>query len=121
MSMTRITFIYAAFLFLLGIVAYLLTMTSLTAMIPTFFSIPFFILGGLATLGEKWRKHTMHVAALLALIIILMLASMVARRGIALNVASISQLTMLLGTMGYLAASINSFISARKRRLANAK
>ncbi|MCC5878016.1 MAG: hypothetical protein JJU11_17495 [Candidatus Sumerlaeia bacterium] len=118
MSMTRITFVYAGFLCILGVGAYLLTRTSLTALIPAYFSVPFFILGGLATLGEKWRKHTMHVAALLAVIMILMLASMLVRRGLAFNVAGVSQLTMLLGTMAYLAASVNSFISARKRRLA---
>lgn len=114
--MIRITFIYAVALLLLGAGAYLLTQTSLTAFIPSFFSIPFFLIGWVATFGENWRKHAMHFAAALALIIILMLSGMLVNRGIALNVAGISQLVMLLLTMGYLAFSINSFITARRNR-----
>ena len=115
--MVRLTFVYAGFLFALGAGAYLMTRTSVTALIPAFFSAPFFLLAGLSLLGEKWRMHCMHISAAFALFVIGALGMMFLQRGIQFNLASMSQLAMFLATIVYLGASIRSFIMARRNRL----
>jgi uncharacterized membrane protein len=61
--------VYLGIIFIaLGIIAYFgISSESVTALIPTFFGIPFTILG-IAGQREKYRKHAMHGAAVLALL-----------------------------------------------------
>jgi len=71
--MARLTLAYAAILIVLGLVAYFVLQPagdrSATALIPAFFGIVFALLGGLA-LNARFRKHAMHGAAILALLVI---------------------------------------------------
>ena len=66
MAKTAITF--GIILTLLGLIAYFgISSESITALIPAFFGVSMIILGWLA-LNEKYRKHSMHIAAALMLL-----------------------------------------------------
>ncbi|MGH8478902.1 MAG: hypothetical protein ACREXK_04835 [Gammaproteobacteria bacterium] len=66
MAKTAITF--GILLTLLGLIAYFgISSESITALIPAFFGVPVIILGWLAS-NEKYRKHSMHIAAALMLL-----------------------------------------------------
>lgn len=65
--MPRITVVFGLILIVLGLGLWLGTgRTHTTALIPSFFGIAF-VLCGLWARSDKWRKHAMHVAAVLAL------------------------------------------------------
>lgn len=115
--MIKITFLYAALLILLGIGGYLLSgMASWTALIPSIAGVLFLAIGAIATLGDGARKHAMHAAAVIALLAMVGPAMRLAREGYEFTAAKTSMLLMVILTAAYLAASINSFIEARKRR-----
>ena len=66
--MPRLTIIFGPLLILLGAGGYFGTgQTSVTALIPAFFGVPFLLLG-LVALKDGLRKHAMHAASLLALL-----------------------------------------------------
>lgn len=66
--MARASMIIGALLIALGTGAYFGTSrSSLTALIPAAFGLPMLLLGILA-IGQRWRRHAMHAAAVLALI-----------------------------------------------------
>lgn len=115
--MVRITFAYAAVLIILGLGGYILSnMASWTALIPAIVGVIFVILGGIATMGEKARKHSMHAAVIIALLAMLGPAMRLAREGYEFTAAKTSMLLMVILTAAYIAASINSFVEARRRR-----
>lgn len=56
-------------LVLVGLIGYLATgRESITALIPAFFGLIFYILGRIGQRSDQARKHTMHAAAALALV-----------------------------------------------------
>ena len=66
--MAKVCIVLGIILCLLGVGGYLGTgRESITALIPTFFGVPFVVLGG-AGLEERRLKMTMHLAAVLALL-----------------------------------------------------
>ena len=66
--MAKTAIIFGIILTLLGLIAYFgISSESITALIPAFFGVPVIILGWLA-LNEKYRKHSMHIAAALMLL-----------------------------------------------------
>ncbi len=88
--MARLTLAYAAILIALGLVAYFVLQPagdrSMTALIPAFFGIVFALLGGLA-LNARLRKHAMHGAAVLALLVVIPTAGAIPQLPAALEAA----------------------------------
>lgn len=115
------TRLFGIILIVLGIASYQLTgRTSLTAMIPAFFGVLFVICAMIAR-QEAARKHAMHAAVALGLIgAIAALARGVpgAMSGNLTRPAVISQLAMGILLLIYVALGVQSFIAARKARMA---
>lgn len=119
--MARVTLIFGILLSVLGIASYVLTgMTSITALIPTFFGI-LLILFGVLAFEEKRRKLSMHIAMVIALVGVLGSFSGIIRVITILSggevirpVASYMQAVMALLLMVYLVFGIKSFIDARR-------
>jgi hypothetical protein len=66
--MVRLTINLGISLMILGIAAYFFSgAVSVTALIPAFFGLPLFLLGLLAR-NEKWHRHAMHGAIIVALL-----------------------------------------------------
>ncbi|MBI2808267.1 MAG: hypothetical protein HYX68_25045 [Planctomycetes bacterium] len=95
-------------------------MKHITALIPAFVGIPLIALGGIATIGDKARKHAMHVAAVLALIgTSLALGRVVVvmmKPDFEMNAAVYTSICMALLCAGFLGLCIKSFVDARKAR-----
>lgn len=115
--MPRNTIILAVLLILLGVGFFIGTgATHVTALIPAFVAAPYVILGLLA-LKQNLRKHMMHIAAALTLLLILGVAGRLpATMADGMGNAAIEQLILIAMLIGYLALSIRSFIAARKAR-----
>ncbi len=94
---------------------------SATVLIPAFFGTPILLLGLLA-LKDTYRKHAMHVVAILALLGFLAPASrlvMQLARGAEVSVLPmISLVFMALLSGGLLVLCVKSFIDARRRQAA---
>lgn len=119
-TMPVTTIAYGVFGIALGVLGYIVTEeASKTALIPAFIGIVFVLLG-FAAFAEGIRKHVMHAAAAIALLSILgpgvRLAMVLPKSG--LTTAATYQIVYIIGTIGFLAACINSFIQARKARKA---
>jgi membrane-bound ClpP family serine protease len=121
-----LTIALGAFLSLLGLYAFLSTGSSHpTALIPSGFGVVFLLLGLLAR-RDKWRMHSMHSAAALSLIGVVMTAPS-ALKGVGeyltgaevvRPMAAFSQFLMALSCGAYLVFSVQSFVEARKERQA---
>lgn len=92
----------------------------ITALIPTFFGVIFILLGIISQAGEKARKHSMHVAALLALIGVLgsfrgIIDLFAAAGGAELDtpLAAVGQAIMAVGLIVFLVLAVKSFREAR--------
>lgn len=118
--MAPVAIVFGVLLTLLGGGIYVYTeMASPTALIPAFFGLPLIVLGVLA-LTEKFRKHAMHVAALLGLIgfivplgrVIYVMTKPDFQFGPAVG-ASISMAALCAIFFG---GCVNSFLSARSAR-----
>jgi drug/metabolite transporter (DMT)-like permease len=126
--MAKFTRILGVTLILLGLIPYLVLAysgtepVSITALIPTFFGIVFLVLG-VAARKESWYRHSMHGAAVLALL------GLFGSAGGLLNVfymlggssverpdAAIAQAIMAVLCIIYLIAAVRSFIDARKAK-----
>lgn len=100
-----------------------------TALIPAYFGLPITLAGLLAMLKPSWRKHAMHVVAMLALIGLLMPGFMVLRTllaavggaEIARPAALALQAIMAVACGVLLALCIRSFITARRESPAGRK
>lgn len=94
---------------------------SATVLIPTFFGTPILLLGLLA-LKDTYRKHAMHVVAVLALLGFLAPASrlvmQLARGAEVAALPLISLIFMALLSGGLLVLCVKSFIDSRRRRAA---
>lgn len=123
MNMPKVTIIFGALLFLLGVVGYFVTgQESWTALIPSFFGLVLIICGALAH-KESRKKHFMHLAAALGLFgfigsarglggfFTLIGGGEVARPG-----AVISQTIMAILSLIFVLLCVKSFIDARKNR-----
>lgn len=119
--MSRTTIWLGGILIILGTVAYIWTQgVSVTALIPSFFGVPFLVLGLLA-LKESRRKHAMHAAAALALIGLLgtaggfaKIVTMLSGGDVERPAAAIVQSMMAALCAIFVGLSIRSFLLARR-------
>jgi uncharacterized membrane protein HdeD (DUF308 family) len=123
--MVKFSIILGIILIVLGLYAYFgMSAESVTALIPTFFGIPFLVLG---VLGQKESrvKHSMHGAAVLALLGFLgtiggligffsLLGGAHVERPEAVTIQAIMAVLCLL----FLVFAVKSFIDTRKARKA---
>ncbi len=121
--MAKLTIVLGIIFILLGLFAYFgLSAESVTALIPTFFGIPFLILGLLAQ-KENLYKHAMHGAAVLALLgflgtmgglfqFISMLGGTQVERSDAVTVQALMAILCLF----FVILSVKSFIDARRAK-----
>lgn len=94
--------------------------SAVSAMTPAYVGLPLLLLGVVA-LNAKLRMHAMHVAAMLGLAGVVLGARGVflwLGGGLISSQAALTQSLMLLLSAGFLALCITSFVSARKKRLA---
>jgi hypothetical protein len=126
--MARITTILGIALIVLGVAFYLGTgRVSITALIPTFLGVLILVLAlaGFST-NEKVRMHAMHAASLLAILGLLgtvggvvRLARMAAGLHVVRPIAAVEASIMAMLCAVFVALSIHSFISIRRRRAAS--
>ena len=121
--MAKQSIILGIILILLGLISYFgISSESITALIPTFIGIPMLVLGYLA-LNEKYRKHAMHLAAVLMLIgfggtvsgLIKFLCLLGGAEFERQN-AIIVQAIMAVLCLAFLFLAIKSFIDARRKK-----
>ncbi len=120
--MNKLTIIFGLVLILTGLIGYFGTGgASITALIPAFLGIIFIITGGLA-FKENFRKHSMHIAVLFALVGLagsfrglIELPSLLSGGEVALPQAVILQSIMAIVCGVYIGLSVKSFIDARKK------
>ena len=118
--MPRLTILFGVLLILLGAGGYFGPgRTSVTALIPAFFGVPFLLLG-LVALKDGLRKHAMHAASLLALLGVVGALFRPVKTLLAgafeFNTAVASQFTMAALCVVFLGLCIKSFVDARVRR-----
>ena len=119
--MSPIAMFFGILLTALGAALYVASDTrSVTALIPSFFGVALFVLGVIARAGgESVRKHTMHVAALLALLgcaFPAYRAVAALAQGAEMNLAIGGQIAMAVLCGVFLALCVKSFIDARRAR-----
>ncbi|MCC5788933.1 MAG: hypothetical protein JJT75_04820 [Opitutales bacterium] len=108
------TFAYAVILILLGVLLFGSSdERSMTALIPAFFGIAALVAGILAVAKPDFRKHAMHVAALVALIgsapLIMGLVRVLRN-----DLATGGMIIMGIISIAFLVLCVRSFINARK-------
>jgi len=121
--MVRLTINLGISLMIIGIAAYVLSdAASVTALIPAFFGLPIFLLGLLAK-NEKWHRHAMHSAVLLALLGFLgsvmgvpNLFILIQGGEVARPMAAIIQSIMAVLSAVFIILGIKSFVDARKAK-----
>lgn len=121
--MPRVAMLFGVIFIILGLVAYFgISSESITALIPAFLGLPMLILGYVAQ-NEKYLKHAMHVAAVLALLgfggtvgglikFFRMIGGEQFERGSAITVQAIMALLCLV----FLFFAVKSFIDTRKMK-----
>jgi len=121
--MPRVAMLFGVIFIILGLVAYFgISSESITALIPAFLGLPMLILGWVAQ-NEKYLKHAMHGAAVLALIgfggtvgglikFFRMIGGEQFERGSAITVQAIMALLCLI----FLVFAVRSFIDARRNK-----
>jgi hypothetical protein len=133
MSMPKLTLVYGLLLVLLGVGAYVATRShggnNMTALLPSIFGVPFLLLGVLCIAKPGLRKHLMHAAAGLALLLagmgLFMATKSLVTAGfdfsaLARPVATVAQAVLGILSVAFVLACVNSFIQARKARQADA-
>jgi hypothetical protein len=119
MSMPSVTRIVGFLLILLGIVGYIGTgMASITALIPAMAGALFLVLA-LVARSPQTRKHVMHAAVALALVLVLGVVPRVMgaiNAGEATRPAVLAQIAMALILIVYVLLGVKSFIDARRAR-----
>jgi hypothetical protein len=120
MASTTLTF--GVVLILLGLASYLLTgMVSLTALIPSAFGAVLALCGTIAR-DDRWRKHAMHAAVLIAVLGFGGTVPGLMKIGSVLDgtaerpAAVIAQTIMAVLMLIYVLLAIRSFIAARAAR-----
>lgn len=119
MSMPSVTRIVGFLLILLGIVGYVGTgMASFTALIPALAGALFLILAMVAR-SPQARKHVMHAAVALALVLVLGVVPRIMaaiNAGDATRPAVLAQIAMAVILLVYVLMGVKSFIDARRAR-----
>lgn len=107
-------------LILVGVVGYVIGMTSgaasFTALIPAVFGVLLAVLGAVAAMKDSLRKHVMHVAVLIALVgFIVPLIRLLPRLGeLTLSAAVISQVLTSALCLIFVVLAVRSFVAARR-------
>jgi uncharacterized membrane protein len=121
--MPKVAMLFGVIFIILGLVAYFgISSESITALIPAFLGLPMLILGWVAQ-NEKYLKHAMHGAAVLALLgfggtvgglikFFRMIGGEQFERGSAITVQAIMALLCLI----FLIFAVRSFIDARRNK-----
>ena len=123
--MPQITMAVGSLLILIGVGFYFGTgATSLTALIPAALGLPMAITGVIA-LRERWRKHAMHAAVLVALLGflgsargLLSLPALLSGAELARPAAVAAQAITAILCLAFVALAVNSFVQARRARAA---
>jgi len=119
--MPYVTMALGSLLFLIGVGFYFGTgATSVTALIPAFLGIPIEI-AGVVALRERWRKHAMHAAVLVALLGflgsargLLSLPALLSGAELARPAAVAAQSITAVLCLVFVGLAVNSFIQARR-------
>ena len=100
----------------LGVIFYLATMSSWTALIPAVFGLAILICGFVGARRPSWNKHAMHAAVLLAILAIIgsMRAFSALFAGEGLSAAVAEQLLTILICVVFVVMAVRSFITARR-------
>lgn len=116
--MARTSMIIGALLVALGVGAYYGTsQASLTALIPAAFGLPIVLLGMVA-LGQRFRKHAMHAAALVGIVGFLVTISGLVDllRLVLAQPALLAKSAMAILCGCHAGLALKSFIDARRRK-----
>lgn len=106
-------------LLMIGAGAFLASGLEFTALIPAFFGVLLLGAGALAQKDAARRKQAMHAAALIALVAVLATAPTALGAGAMGDASDMAQIEAVLTAvlcLAYLAASVRSFVAARKAR-----
>jgi len=121
--MTKLSITFGIVLILLGLISYFgISSESITALIPAFLGAPLLVLGWIG-LSEKYRKHSMHSAAVLMLIgfagtisglikFFRMIGGETFERPSAITIQAIMAVLCLI----FLVLAVKSFIDARRKK-----
>ncbi len=119
MSMPSLTRLVGFVLVLLGVVGYVATgMVSMTALIPAFAGAVFLVLALVARRPQA-RRHAMHAALALAVLLVLGVAPRIigaASAGQVSRPAVLAQIAMALILVAYVLLGVKSFVDARRAR-----
>ena len=116
MSVPKISKIAGGILTAWGVVAYLLTMTSITAMIPAFMGAPILLMGFLAEKNPEKRKLFMHISVTFGLLAALGGLRILSMLSGPYDLAFASHAVLLLVGGVYTFICVKSFIWIRKQR-----
>jgi uncharacterized membrane protein len=120
MSMPSVTRMVGFLLILLGVVGYIGTgMASVTALIPAMVGALFLVLA-LAARSPQARKHVMHAAVALALVLLIGVVPRIlaaVNAGDTTRPAVLAQIAMVIILLVYVLLGVKSFIDARRARL----
>ncbi|MBD3258975.1 hypothetical protein GF377_11120 [candidate division GN15 bacterium] len=119
--MTKITIWFGVAFIVLGLIGYFATgMASVTALIPAFFGIVFVCLGWIARY-DRFRKHVMHGAAILAFLAVAgsfrgipQAMSLMSGGHVERPAAAVSQAIMAVLALIYVVLAIKSFVDGRR-------
>ena len=121
--MAKLSITFGIILIVLGLISYFgISSESITALIPAFLGIPLLVLGWIGQ-SEKYRKHSMHGAAVLMLIgfagtvsglikFFRMIGGETFERPSAITIQAIMAVLCLI----FLALAVKSFIDARRKK-----
>ena len=116
MSVPKISKIAGGILTAWGVVAYLLTMTSITAMIPAFMGAPILLMGFLAEKNPEKRKLFMHISVTFGLLAALGGLNILTMLSGPYDLAFASHAVLLLVGGVYTFICVKSFIWIRKQQ-----
>ena len=116
LSVPKISKIAGGILTAWGVVAYLLTMTSITAMIPAFMGAPILLMGFLAEKNPEKRKLFMHISVTFGLLAALGGLRILTMLGGPYDLAFASHAVLLLVGGVYTFICVKSFIWIRKQQ-----
>ncbi|RUA03602.1 MAG: hypothetical protein DSY88_05185 [Candidatus Poseidoniales archaeon] len=116
MSVPKISKIAGGILTAWGVVAYLLTMTSITAMIPAFMGAPILLMGFLAEKNPEKRKLFMHISVTFGLLAALGGLRILTMLNDPYDLAFASHAVLLLVGGVYTFICVKSFIHVRKQQ-----
>ena len=116
LSVPKISKIAGGILTAWGVVAYLLTMTSITAMIPAFMGAPILLMGFLAEKNPEKRKLFMHISVTFGLLAALGGLRILTLLSGPYDLAFASHAVLLLVGGVYTFICVKSFIWIRKQQ-----